>query len=369
MTGVRDAGQPGPAGRDPDSPSAARPDAARPDAARRDFTEGQGIAAGGMVGLSHRPTAHPAMYTLKQLEAFYWSAVLGSFSASSRKLHATQSAVAKRVGELEGFAGMPLFERRAKSLVLTQHGRKLFERAREMLELNSRMVLEMADPSRFEGSVRLGVTELVALTSLAGVIGELNRLYPKVQLLPEIEGGITLYERLQRDELDLAIMPGPFWSYEYECVHLGSVVNVWMASPSLPLDPSADLSPEDLAPFPVISQPSNSALSHLYDAWFAEQNLSVKRVLTANSLGMMAQLAMLGLGISYLPGAYFAPLVASGALCRLRVRPDLPTINYYAVHKKSAINPVINTVIDIARQACDFEVAGSFLPMAPPRPG
>ncbi len=48
-------------------------------------------------------TSTAAMYTLKQLEAFYWSSELGSFSASSRKLHTTQSAVAKRVGELEAF--------------------------------------------------------------------------------------------------------------------------------------------------------------------------------------------------------------------------------------------------------------------------
>lgn len=306
------------------------------------------------------------MYTLKQLEAFYWSATLGSFSASSRKLHTTQSAVAKRIGELEHFAGAPLFERRAKSLVLTQHGRKLFERAREMLELNSRIVLDMADASRFEGSVRLGVTELVALTSLASMIGLLDQRYPKIQLLPEIDGGITLYQRLERDELDLAIMPGPFWSYEYDCVPLGSVINVWMASPALALDATRDLTPDELAPFPVISQPSNSALSHLYDAWFAEQGLSVKRVLTCNSLAMMAQLTMLGLGISYLPGAFFGPLVARGALCRLRVQPDLPTINYYAVYKKSLISPVVNTVIDIAREACNFEREGAFLPHVPP---
>ncbi|BCY22806.1 LysR family transcriptional regulator [Bordetella pertussis] len=319
----------------------------------------------GMVGLSDQQPAYSAMYTLKQLEAFYWSAVLGSFSASSRKLHTTQSAVAKRVGELEGFAGTPLFERRAKSLVLTQPGRKLFEGAREMLELNSRMVLDMADPSRFEGSVRLGVTELVALTSLAGVIERLNQRYPKIQLVPEIEAGITMYQQLERDELDLAIMPGPFWSYEYDCVQLGSVTNVWMASPALALDAARALTPHDLAPFPVISQPQNSALSHLYDAWFAQQGLSVKRVLTCNSLAMMAQLTMLGLGISHLPSAYFDPLVARGALCRLRVQPDLPTIHYYAVYKKSLINPVVSTVIDIARETCNFEVEGAFLPLPP----
>ncbi|WP_373981879.1 MULTISPECIES: LysR family transcriptional regulator [Achromobacter] len=319
-----------------------------------------------MLGVSMRFSSTAAMYTLKQLEAFYWSSELGSFSASSRKLHTTQSAVAKRVGELEAFAGAPLFERRAKKLLMTPQGRKLFELASQMLELNSRIVQNMADPASFEGVVRLGVTELVGMTWLAGLIKQISQRYPRVQLMPEIDGGITLYERLEQDELDLAIMPGPFWGYQYDCTHLGAVTNVWMASPALDIDVAAALTPQDLAPYPVISQPTNSALSHLYDAWFAEQGMPVKRVLTCNSLGMMAQLTMLGLGISYLPGAYFAPLVARGALCQLNVQPDLPTINYYAVHKKNIVNPVVSRVIDIAREECAFEVAGAFLPHVPP---
>lgn len=314
--------------------------------------------------MRHPSTA--AMYTLKQLEAFYWSSELGSFSASSRKLHTTQSAVAKRVGELEGFAGAPLFERHARRLVLTQQGRRLFDLARQMLDLNSRLVQHMADPASFEGVIRLGVTELVGMTWLARLIKHISLRYPRVQLMPDIDGGITLYERLERDQLDLAIMPGPFWSHQYDCTHLGAVTNVWMASPTLDIDASARLSPRDLAPYPVISQPTNSALSHLYDAWFAEQGLSVKRVLTCNSLGMMAQLTMLGLGISYLPGAYFAPLVERGALRQLDVLPPLPTINYYAVYKKSLVNPVVTRLIEIARAECAFEVAGDFLPRVPP---
>lgn len=308
-----------------------------------------------------------AMYTLKQLEAFYWSAQLGSFSASSRKLHATQSAIAKRVGELEAFAGAPLFERRARTLVMTQQGRKLYALAREMLDLNSRIVQEMADPASFEGTVRLGVTELVGMTWLARLISRISHLYPRIQLLPEIDGGMTLHERLEQNRLDLAIMPGPFWGYQYQSVHLGSVINVWMASPALDIGAGEQpRTPQELASHPVISQPTNSALSYLYDAWFAEQGISINRILTCNSLGMVAQLTMLGLGISYLPGRYFSPLVERGFLRQLDVQPDLPTINYYAVHRKDAVSPLVDMVIDIARSECDFEVRGAFLPHAPP---
>ncbi|THT99407.1 LysR family transcriptional regulator [Lampropedia puyangensis] len=301
------------------------------------------------------------MYTLKQMEAFHWSAVLGSFNAASKRLYTTQSAISKRVSELESFAGAPLFERDSRKLVLTQHGRRLFEMSTQLLALNNRIVRDMADSSRFEGTVRLGVTELSGLTWLARLIRDMGRRFPNIQLLPEIDGGITLYERLEHDSLDLAIMPGPFWSYEYESVPLGFVTNAWMASPDLDIDFEARLTPQDLEPFPVISQPTTSALSHLYDAWFAEQGLALKRVLTCNSLDMMARLTVMRQGISHLPRGYFGPLVERGILRELEVSPALPQIQYYAVFKRSLISHQVSLVVDMIRENCDFEAGDTLL--------
>lgn len=295
------------------------------------------------------------MYTLKQLEAFYWSSVLGSFSASSKKLHTTQSAIAKRVTELEIFVGEALLERRPKALVLTEKGWRLFALAEEMLELNSRIVHKMVAPTQYEGIVRLGTTELVGLTWLAKLIDQTRRRYPRLQLLPDIDGGVTLYSRLGDGSLDLAIMPGPFWSTEYACVSLKSIRNIWVTSPQLGIDFKAQLSPLDLMAYPVITQPVNSALSYLYDAWFIEQGLNVNRVLTCNSLGVVAQLTMLGQGISYLPLAYFSHLVASGKLRQLNVSPDLPLVHYYIVYKKGVLNPLVAAVVELAQLVCDFE--------------
>ncbi|VFR26708.1 LysR-family transcriptional regulator [plant metagenome] len=316
---------------------------------------------GGKVGAFQPPAPTSAMYTLKQMEAFYWSAVLGSFSASSQKLHTTQSAIAKRVAELESFAGGPLLNRQTRSLTLTAQGRKLFDLAGEMLELNTRIALRMGDAHTLAGTVRLGATELIGLTWLATLIDQSTRRYPRLQLLPEIDGGMTLYKRLAEDSLDVALMPGPFWSYEYDCVPLASIRNVWMASPRLGIDTSQVLSPFDLVQHPVITQPTNSALTHLYDAWFAEQGMGVKRVLTCNSLGLVAQLTMLGLGISYLPPSYFAPLTSRGDLVQLNVAPDLPRVHYYAVYKKTVMSPLVAKVIEMAQEVCNFEGGGSFI--------
>lgn len=53
--------------------------------------------------------------TLKQIEAFYWAAKLGSFAIAAQRLQVTQSSLSKRVAELEESVGALLFDRTMKS--------------------------------------------------------------------------------------------------------------------------------------------------------------------------------------------------------------------------------------------------------------
>jgi DNA-binding transcriptional LysR family regulator len=53
--------------------------------------------------------------TLKQIEAFYWAAKLGSFAIAAQRLHVTQSSLSKRIAELEQSVGATLFDRTNRS--------------------------------------------------------------------------------------------------------------------------------------------------------------------------------------------------------------------------------------------------------------
>ena len=50
------------------------------------------------------------MITLKQIEAIYWIVELGSFEAAAAKLNMSQSAISKRVQELEDAFGVSIFD-------------------------------------------------------------------------------------------------------------------------------------------------------------------------------------------------------------------------------------------------------------------
>lgn len=300
------------------------------------------------------------MYTIKQLEAFRASAVLGSFSAASRQLFTTQSTVAKRIGELEGVVGRPLFVRSGRTLRLTESGQRLLYDAGALMESHEKLLRSLSDPARYEGRLRIGATELVGLTWLPLLIQSIRQQYPAVTIEPEIDGGVRPYERLERNEIDLAIMPGSFSSPSVDSVFIGEVENVWMAAPAL-VPGSGAMTPAEVSAFPVIVQPTNSALTLLYQSWFETHGFDLQQTLTCNSLGMVAQLTIYGLGLSYLPRLYFAPLVADGRLRILDVSPALPSVQYSSFFRRKDTSPIVVELLDTVRDICDFSLLRSDL--------
>ncbi|MCM2502470.1 LysR family transcriptional regulator [Aureimonas altamirensis] len=295
------------------------------------------------------------MYTIKQLEAFCLSATLGSFSAASRRLFTTQSTVAKRVGELEGFVGMPLFERRSRSLKLTEEGRSLLGYAEQMIELHQRLLHSMTDASRIDGKIRIGATELVGMTWLPTLIQTAHERYPQVEIEPEIDGGIRLYERLDRNEIDIAVMPGPFSSPAIGSEFVGEVENAWMAGPSFAVG-NGTLSAAEVSRLPVIVQPTNSALTFLYQNWFDANGFAMRQTLPCNSVGMVAQLTMNGLGLSYLPRLYYRHHIGDGRLRIVDVVPELPRVRYFAFYRRRDPSPVVRKFLSIIQEVQDFSL-------------
>lgn len=72
------------------------------------------------------------MITFKQLEAIYWIADLGSFAAAAAKLNTTQSAVSKRVQELEQQFNVEIFDRTKRTARLTEKGAEVLDYAKRL---------------------------------------------------------------------------------------------------------------------------------------------------------------------------------------------------------------------------------------------
>ena len=294
------------------------------------------------------------MLTFKQMEALYWIVQLGSFDAAATRLNTTQSAVSKRIQELERAFDLMVFDRAHRSARLTDKGAELFDHAKELLEQRDRVVERMSSKEALMRHVRIGVTELTALTWLPRLIAAIQATYPRVHVEAEVDLTATLRDRLAADTIDLIVVPQIHATESFMATVVGEVDNAWMCAAGFMSKPRSAISLTDIARFPLILQGSLSGTGHLYTRFLQEHGVAMQRVLSSNSLIAQIGLTLSGLGVSYLPKACVAHLVARKALEIVRTRPALPPVRYVALHRLDRAHSLTAEIVRLAAQACDF---------------
>lgn len=300
------------------------------------------------------------MLTFKQLEAVRWVAELGTFAAAAERLYTSESAISKRIGELEKLFGVALFDRSRRTARLTRPGRDLLAHAVDILQARDRLVTGMGKADTLVRRYRAGVTELVSLTWLPELLKTFQTRYPGIEFEPEIDLSPVLCEKLNDGILDLVIVPPVFHDPRAVSVPLKKLALSWMCRPDM-LD-GADLLPlRDIARYPIIAQSGRSGVDAVYEQWFRAHDVPIRKVYSGNSLISLAALTMSGLGVSYLPSLYFADLVEQGRLRVFHTSEPIPEIPYYAVYRgDDSIAPFSAAVAALCAQLCDFSkpVAG-----------
>ncbi|CAM2185656.1 LysR family transcriptional regulator [Burkholderia cenocepacia] len=297
------------------------------------------------------------MLTFKQMEALYWIVQLGSFDAAATRLNTTQSAVSKRIQELERAFDLTVFDRAHRSARLTDKGAELFDHAKALLEQRDRVVERMSSKEALVRHVRIGVTELTALTWLPRLIAAIQAAYPRVHVEAEVDLTATLRDRLAADTIDLIVVPQIHATDAFTATVVGEVDNAWMCAAGFMPTSRAALALTDIARFPLILQGNLSGTGHLYTRFLQEHGVATQRVLSSNSLLAQIGLTLSGLGISYLPKACVAHLVACDALEIVRTQPALPPVRYVALHRAERAQSLTAEIVRLAAQACDFSTS------------
>jgi len=293
--------------------------------------------------------------TLKQVEAFYWIAKLGGVVDAANRLNLAQSTVSKRLLELEATVGTALFDRGSRAVSLTRGGANLVSLAAEMLQLEARFRETAAGPLAFSGPFRFGVTELVALTWLPRLIFALKNAYPEVVPEPEVDASVTLFEKLADRRLDFVIGLDPPGGPDFRSVPLERVNLRWMSAPGI--GPKSGVVPlAEIANYPILTQAEGSGLQKLVMDWLGTSGVTFNRIVKCNSLSVLSALATAGLGITFLTERYFRPEIKSGQLRVILTDPPIPPIQYFAVYRADALDPLAEKIANIASRCCNFSL-------------
>ena len=146
-----------------------------------------------------------AMIDVDQLRTFIAIAETGSFTKAAEVVNKTQSAVSMQMKRLEERIERPIFARDGRASKLTEDGQRLLDYARRIVKLNIETLAAFSD-AELSGRVRLGVPDDYADRYLPEIMARFSRAYPGVELTVVCEPSIDLLDRIDANELDLAIV-------------------------------------------------------------------------------------------------------------------------------------------------------------------
>ena len=294
------------------------------------------------------------MLTVKQIEAFYWVARLGTLNRAAERLHITQSAATKRLQEVESIAAAPLFEGNGRKNLLTPKGREMVRECEKLLsqfdELDA-VKKAARQPARI---VHVGLTELTALTWFPRFIVEVKRRHPEVTIQPEIDLSSLLLKKLEAGKLDFAFLPDPPPADGLVRMELGAVPFGWFAAPGT-FEAGLTYSLKDLAAYPVIEQGSNSIITELCARLWETAGIQPTRVYGGGNVNALAGLISAGVGISCLPVAMFEQSARAGRLQMVPTKPEAPSVSYFCCFLKNMHSALGYGVTDLARKSYSLE--------------
>lgn len=278
------------------------------------------------------------MATFRQLQALVAVVDFGSFEAAAGQLGVVQSAMSRHISDLEAWLGFALFDRSRRTAALTAQGAPVVEQARHTL-LQQELVNQcLESPDVMTRTLRLGITELSAMTWLPRFASTLTQRYPNVRLEPDIDLSVRLHERLLAGRLDLIVVPDAFHSNGLLRFELDTVSNGWFCAPGL-LPGDRVLSLSDIRQQRLLAQGQQSGSGLLMSEWLATQGVASADYLLCSSLVALVGMTASGLGVSYLPHSVAATGLAAGSLLELKVQPPLPSTRYVALARANAFGP------------------------------
>jgi DNA-binding transcriptional LysR family regulator len=144
--------------------------------------------------------------TFRQLQVFDAVATTGSLTNAAAKLNMSQSAASIALTDLQAIMGRPLFTHaKGHPLRITDEGKRVRPIIRSLLGSAHELQRAQAD-APLSGRLVVGATSVIADTVLPQLCIAFMQRHPGVQIHIEAEAVGELFQRLQRFELETALI-------------------------------------------------------------------------------------------------------------------------------------------------------------------
>ncbi len=277
----------------------------------------------------------------------YFQAVAheGNLTRAAAKLNVSQSAVSAQIKQLEARLDQDLFERRGRTLQLTEAGRIALDHADEIFANGRDLVATLRHSGAKRQALRIGSLATLSrnfqMSFLRPVLGR-----PDVEVILRSGSAAELLSALAALNLDLVLTnqaPVTDALTTFIVQPLDRQAVSLIGTPEL-CPPGLSLA-ERLTGTPLILPTEASGLRMSFDALVDRLGVRPQIVAEVDDMAMMRLLTREGIGLAALPPIVVRDELASGALIESAELPDLTETFYGVTAERRFSNPLLKELL------------------------
>ena len=271
----------------------------------------------------------------------------GSFVRASHALGISAAAVSKQIKKLEEQLGFLLFHRTTRSVVLTESGKQLVDCLKRNRDETQHLLAQLSDKhGQPSGRLRINAPMGFGEKFLVSPPTEYAKMYPRVVL--DVEFNDNKIHPID-DGFDVIIRIGRLVDSELIAKKLADFSIYLCASPSFLGQFGKITTAEKLSRLPAVVY--SYALQQIsYTAPDGKNGtVNLKPAIFANSLGMMLNATLEGVGFARLPAFACDQEIKDGKLVRLLPAYSIaPGVGLYALYPNREYLPMkVRTFVDL----------------------
>jgi LysR family nitrogen assimilation transcriptional regulator len=289
---------------------------------------------------------------IRQLEYFVHVANTLNITNAAMRAHISQPALSRQIKLLEDELGAPLFQRKARGVILTEAGQRLLDRTRVLLENVGQMKSELfASADEPVGTISMAASNSLSGLLTSRVVARYRSTYPKVGVRVTENTSLAVRNTIVQGGADLAILSDRESFNGLIKIPLATESLMLIAPPEVGLDISRPVSAKSLTGHNLVLTPFPNSLRRAVDGILLLAGNAPTPEIEVDTNGLMISLTKSGAGYCVLPYSGVHELLIKGEVSAAPIR-NVQWGWVIAMSRERAMSTATRKMIDIVNDEC-----------------
>lgn len=289
--------------------------------------------------------------TIRHLKAFVAVCENGSVTKAAELLHVAQPALSQTISDIEKYYNVALFNRINQRLVLTETGKELLQKAKEVLE-SFQGFEDLATNAVDMPAVHIGMSLTIGTTDLPKIMRYIKNEYPFVKLSVTINNSFEIQQSILSGEIDFGIIEGNIVMPHFCCAEFKSDKLIIVCGRDFQIDSVIDV--RKLASQPLLLREKGSSSREHLESIFKRNGILSEPIMESISNQAIIVAAKENFGVAVLPQALVAKDVQKGKLKEVKLLDyELKRTSFVFWHRNKKFGSTQKAILDYCCNAND----------------